>query len=103
MTNQPMADDPNERMKTARDLMNMTPEELVVWAVGRQANDPVRAPAVQLEFERRVAGPAKETAEYTKANARYMLWSVIVLAVSAVITAMVTILSTWLASQGPPP
>ena len=84
-----MADDQNWRMKAARDAMNMTPEQLVAWAVER-ADDTTRPSIVRLEFERRVA-------EYTKANSRYMLWSVIVLAASAVITALVTIFSAWLA------
>jgi hypothetical protein len=39
-----MEDDPNGRMKAARDAMRMTTEELMTWAVGRQANDPVRQP-----------------------------------------------------------
>jgi hypothetical protein len=72
-------------MQAARDAMKMTPEKLVTWAAER-AEDTVRPSIVRLEFERRVA-------EYTKANSRYMLWSVIVLATSAVITAAATVFS----------
>ena len=46
---------------------------------------------------------ARRGTEYTKANSRYMLWSVIVLAASAVITALATIFSAWLARSSPPP
>ncbi len=57
-----MADDPNGRMKAARDLMKMTPEELVAYAVGRAASDSFRQSLVRREFERRAAGTAYKTA-----------------------------------------
>ena len=71
--------------------MGKTTEELVPWAF--ETDDDtliIRQSIVRLELERRVT-------EYTKATSRYMLWSVIVLAGSAVITALVTIFSAWLA------
>lgn len=45
----------------------------------------------QAEFLRRQTVLQKDTAEYTRRNARYMLWSVIVLAISSVISTMVTV------------
>ena len=54
------------------------------------------------EAQKVAASSAESTAQYTKKTARYMLWSVIVLAVSAVITAAATIFSAWLANQSPP-
>jgi hypothetical protein len=99
-----MTDDKNGRMQAAREAMTMTPEELVTWAGERTANDGFRQPMVTLEFERRVTVAAQETAAYTKASARYMLWSVIVLAASAVITAAATVFSAWwVSSQSTPP
>jgi hypothetical protein len=78
----------------------MPPEELVSWAVERSYSDDLRQSIVQLEFARRSAAArdkaaqaAKEAAEYTKANARYMRWSVYVLAAFGVITAAATIFS----------
>jgi hypothetical protein len=56
-----------------------TPEELVTWAVERTHDDSLRQSIVQIEFARRSAAAqdraaeaAKDAAEYTKANARYM-------------------------------
>jgi uncharacterized membrane protein YoaK (UPF0700 family) len=57
-----MADDPNGRMQAARDLMKMTPEELVTYAVARTANDTTRQSLVSREFERRAAGAQYKTA-----------------------------------------
>jgi hypothetical protein len=45
----------------------------------------------QAEFLRRQTEAAIETARFTRQNARYMLWSVVVLAVSAFATFVVTI------------
>jgi hypothetical protein len=105
-----MTDRSNGRVPAAQDAMKKTPEELVTWAVERTDDDRLRQSIVQLEFARRAsaaqdraADAAIEAAEYTKANARYMLWSVVVLAVSAVITAAATIFSAWLANQSTSP
>jgi len=46
----------------------------------------------QAEFLRRQTRAIEDTANYTRRNARYMLWSVIVLAVSSVVTAVVALL-----------
>jgi len=87
-------DDDNSSMSSsaqaAREAMGKTTDELVPWAFERTHDDTLRQSIVRLELERRVT-------EYTKATSRYMLWSVIVLAASAVITALVTIFSAWLA------
>ncbi len=48
-----MEDDPNGRMKAAREAMGMTDKELMTWAVGRMSNDPVRRPIVEMELKRR--------------------------------------------------
>ena len=85
-----ITDNSNGRVRAAQEAMKKTPEELLIRSVERAADDTLRQSIVALEFERRVA-------EYTKANSRYMRWSVIVLAASAVITAAVTIVSAWLA------
>ena len=89
-----MKDDDNSSMSSsaqaAREAMGKTTEELVPWAFERTHDDTLRQSIVRLELERRVT-------EYTKATSRYMLWSVIVLAASAMITALVTIFSAWLA------
>jgi hypothetical protein len=93
-----MADnDPNGRMKAARDAMTMAYEELVTSAVKRDANDSFQQSIVKLEFARRASVAAQEAAEYAKASSRYMKLSVIVLAASAAITAAATIFSAWLA------
>jgi hypothetical protein len=57
-----MADDPNGRTKAARDLMKMTTEELVAYAVARGAVDIFRQSLVSREFERRAAGTPYKTA-----------------------------------------
>jgi hypothetical protein len=74
-----MTDNSNGRAKAAEEAMAKTPEQLVTWAVERDANDSLRQSIVKLEFERRVA-------QYTQASSRYMRWSVIVLVASAVAT-----------------
>jgi hypothetical protein len=45
------------------------------------------------------ARAANDTAEYTKKNARYMLWSVIAIFVTSLISALVNILA-WLFPRG---
>jgi hypothetical protein len=85
-----VGEDRDRRVSAAREAMGKTTEELVPWAVERGDDDPLRQTIVRLELARRGT-------EYTKANSRYMLWSVIVLAASAVITALATIFSAWLA------
>ena len=47
----------------------------------------------QIEFMRRQTQAVLDTAEYTRRSARYMLWSVVVLALSSVATFVVSILS----------
>jgi hypothetical protein len=101
--------DSNKRETAARDAMEMTPEALVTWVTENPHDDGFWQSVAQLEFTRRSAAAqeraaeaAADAAKYTKANARYMLLSVIVLAVSAVITAAATIFSAWLANQSTP-
>jgi hypothetical protein len=91
-----MAYDP-ERV-TARDARNMSPEELVDWAAEMSVNNSLRQSIVKLEFERRALIAAEQAAAYARASARFMLWSVVVLAASAAITAAATVFSAWLAS-----
>jgi len=80
-----MTDKSSGRETAAEEAMRKTPEQLVAWAVERDANDSLRQSIVRLEFERRIA-------EYTQASARYMRWSVIVLAASSVATVAI---SAW--------
>ena len=46
----------------------------------------------QTKAAKESAQATKATAAYTKRNARYMLWSVIVLAVSSAITALISLI-----------
>jgi hypothetical protein len=56
----------------------------------RSYPDKFRESVVTLEFERRVAAAAIETARYTRNSARYMLWSVIAIAASSVVATVVS-------------
>jgi hypothetical protein len=67
-----MEDDPSGRMKAARAAMSMTDEELMTWAVGRQVNDPVRQPIVEMELKRR-----SNTAVYKAAIAGAVVGAVV--------------------------
>ena len=53
----------------------------------RQLLDQIRSTTAQAD----AAKAALDTVEYTKKNARYMLWSVIVLAISGVVSTVVTL------------
>jgi hypothetical protein len=46
---------------------------------------------IQLEFTRRQIAAQIQAGEYTMRNARYMLWSVIVLTISSILSVAVTI------------
>jgi hypothetical protein len=72
----------------AQDAMKRTPEELVVWAIGRRPDDSYRQLIVKLEFDRRVAVAQIETARAAKSSARWMLCSVFVLALTGCATAL---------------
>ena len=71
-------------------LQRMSLEQLAAWAAERLPNSMARAMA-ETEFTRRQAAAQIEAAAYTKRNARYMLWSVIVLAISSVLSLIVAI------------
>jgi hypothetical protein len=58
----------------------------------RQTIAQLKAAEAQVE----AAGAAKETAEFTRQNARYLLWSVVVLATSSVLTLLLAALGLWL-------
>jgi hypothetical protein len=60
---------------------------------GSQSEQEVQAEYMlrQMQMQREVADAAIETANYTRQSARYMRWSVIVLAVSALLTLVVAI------------
>ena len=74
--------------------MTKTPEELVSYAVERTHDDSFRQSVVQLEFERRVAIAQIETANATKLSAQRMLWSVIALVVTGIVSALFQYLGT---------
>jgi hypothetical protein len=57
----------------------------------RQTLAQLEATRAQIE----AAGAAKETAIYTQRNAKYLLWSVIVLAVSSMFTLLLTAFGLW--------
>jgi hypothetical protein len=69
----------------AQEAMNKTPDELVSWAFERASDDSFRQSIVKLEFERRVAIAQLETAKSTKSSAKWMLCSVIVLALTLLV------------------
>lgn len=80
-----------------RDLEKLTLEQ-VAGSAGVPGS--VASQEVQLEFTRRqtqaqieAAEATKETATYTRQNARYMLWSVIVLAVASVASFVLDLLA----------
>lgn len=60
---------------------------------GSQAEQEVQAEYMlrQMQMQREVADAAIEAANYTRQAARYMLWSVILLAVSALLTIVVSV------------
>jgi hypothetical protein len=75
----------------AKDLSGKTLEEVAFYMASAGKENTI--PYVQglAEFTRRQTQAQIDAAEYTKRNARYMLWSVIAVAVSSVITAAVTV------------
>lgn len=77
----------------ASPLMDMTLERLVDHAAHAAPGDDVHAEFARRQtiLQEQVRDAAKDTAEYIKRNARYMLWSDIVLAASAVVSALVSI------------
>jgi hypothetical protein len=90
-----MNDAQTNARKTAQDAREKTSEELVAWPYERGTEDSYRRAFARLEFERRIAVAAQETAKSTRDSARYMLWSVIAIAVAAVISAGATLFSAW--------
>ena len=89
-----MTDAQTNARKAAKDMREMTPEALVAWAFERKPDDLYRQNLAKLEFERRVVVAAQETAKSTRDSARYIKWSMIVLAVAAVIAALITSAAT---------
>lgn len=78
-------------MNEAEKFAKLTLDELTNLALTRQE---ARAQlAYGTEFLRRQTEAALETAQYTRDNARYMLWSVLILAFSSVGTLVVAILA----------
>jgi hypothetical protein len=77
-----------ERQNAAHEAMTKTPEELVNYAIERSHDDSFRQSIVKLEFERRVAIAQIETARAAKLSAQRMLWSVIVLVLTGIVSAV---------------
>ncbi len=80
----------------------MSLDELANWTGDRQPGSAANG-AGQAEFLKRQTQAAQEAAQATKdaadagqRNARYMLWSVIALAVSATLSLAVQIAGLWL-------
>jgi endo-beta-N-acetylglucosaminidase D len=78
----------DEITNAPQEAMEKTPEELVIWVRERRPDDSYRQSIVQLEFERRVAVAQIETAKSAKLNSKWMLCSVIVLALTGVLAAV---------------
>jgi hypothetical protein len=78
----------DEITNAPQEAMEKTPEELVIWVRERRSDDSYRQSIVQLEFERRVAVAQIETAKSAKLNSKWMLCSVIVLALTGVLAAV---------------
>lgn len=81
-----------------RQLEGKTLSEVADWMYEKHAN-PAAQIAGQVEFLRRqtqaeqdASLAAQQTAEYTRQSARYMLWSVIALVLSALVTIAITFL-----------
>ena len=72
-----------------REIGQKTLDELADWMAYTGGDNTQVANA---EFLRRQTSFAEDAAKATKANARYMLWSVVVLAASSVTTLLLTIL-----------
>ena len=84
-----------------QDLGTKTDDEVADWmaGVGSGSQNDMTARAEflrrQTQLQREATQAAKDTATYTKENARYMLGSVIVLAISALISAVITIVQYY--------
>lgn len=79
----------NELTNARKDLGKKTLDELADWMAEYGGNT---VGVAQAEFLRRQTQAALDTAEFTKKNARYMLWSVIVLSASAFIQMLVVVI-----------
>ncbi len=79
----------NQLTNARKDLGTKTLDELADW-MAEYGNNNVGV--AQTEFLRRQTQAALDTAEFTKKNARYMLWSVIVLSASAFIQMLVVVI-----------
>jgi hypothetical protein len=82
-----------------QQLASMTLDDLANWMAQIGAGSP-NDQVAKAEFLRRqtqaqidAAKAAEDTAVFTRHNARYMLWSVIVLAASSVCTLVVSIIN----------
>jgi hypothetical protein len=71
-------------------LAKLSLDDLADWMAGITMNSQ-NDQLVRAEFQRRQTVAAEDTAVFTQQNARYMLWSVIVLALSSIATLIVTI------------
>ena len=82
-----------------QNLGTKSDDEVADWmaGVGPNSQNDMTARAEflrrQTALQREAAQAAKDTATYTKKNARYMLWSVIVLAVSSLISAVIAVIN----------
>jgi hypothetical protein len=84
------AEEEHRPMAEPKEWSEMTLREVFMRAV----NAPHNLQYVgQTEFVRRQTEAAIETARFTRNSARYMLWSVVVLALSSLGTLVVTILA----------
>ena len=75
-------------LAAGRSLRNKSLDELTDWVL----DTPGHAEIAQAEFLRRQTQAMMDTAEFTRQNARYMLWSVIILAASAFIQMLVLVI-----------
>ena len=75
--------------QTRQELGNRSLDALADWMAEYGGNT---VGVAQAEFLRRQTQAALDTAEFTKKNARYMLWSVIVLSASAFIQMLVVVI-----------
>jgi hypothetical protein len=71
-------------------LGKLSLDDLADWMAGITMNSQ-NDQLVRAEFLRRQTLAAEETAAFTRSNARYLLWSVIVLAASSIATLIVTL------------
>jgi hypothetical protein len=83
--------------ETRRKLADFSLDELADWMAENTAGSYMEVIA-RAEFLRRQAlsqdaatEAARDTAKFTRESARYLLWSVVVLAISSMVTLVVTI------------